>query len=232
MVTVTPWDINSSKTTRNLTFTQTMGMNQLNGKFLINGVSFDMSKVNYTIPLNNIEIWELTNQSGIAHPFHIHDVQFNILTRGGVAPKANEKGWKDVVLVQPMETVRFITKFEDFANDSVPYMYHCHLLRHEDDGMMGQFVVVDSQNTVSINPELKESSITIYPNPSNGVVNLEVKDGSIIEVIKVFNILGQSLESAKINKNVAEIILPKTNGIYTVLVRMDNQYYSEKVVVR
>ena len=57
-----------------------------------------------------------------------------------VSPE-NESGRKDVVLVKQMETVRFIAKFEDFADDEVPYMYHCHMLQHEDDGLMGQFIV-------------------------------------------------------------------------------------------
>ncbi|MBK8372344.1 MAG: multicopper oxidase domain-containing protein [Saprospiraceae bacterium] len=103
----------------------------------------DMDVINYEIPLNNIEIWELRNQSAISHPFHIHDIQFNILSRNGQTPPPNEQGLKDVVLVRPGETVRFITKFETFSNPHVPYMFHCHLLPHEDGGMMGQFIVTD-----------------------------------------------------------------------------------------
>ena len=60
------------------------------------------------------------------------------------------QGRKDVVLVPPMGgTVRFITKFEDFADEDTPYMYHCHMLSHEDDGMMGQFVVFDNATAVN-----------------------------------------------------------------------------------
>ena len=83
----------------------------------------------------------ITNNSGLAHPFHIHDIQFYILDRNGSPPPPNEQGLKDVVLVEANETVRFITKFEDFADAEVPYMYHCHILEHEDRGMMGQFTV-------------------------------------------------------------------------------------------
>ena len=142
LVTVTPIPEINSDITRNLTFSPvTMGPNQLNGDFLINGATMDLNVINYTIPFNNTEIWELTNQSAISHPFHIHDVQFYILTRNGVAPQPSEQGRKDVVLVKPQETVRFIAKFETFSNETVPYMYHCHLLTHEDGGMMGQFIV-------------------------------------------------------------------------------------------
>ncbi|MCA9735060.1 multicopper oxidase domain-containing protein, partial [candidate division KSB1 bacterium] len=140
LATVSPIPESAAVITRNLSLTAaSMGPNSLNGKFLINNASFDMDVINYTIPLDNVEIWSITNLSPIAHPFHIHDVQFFILDRNGRAPVAAEQGRKDVVLIHPMETVRFITKFADFADDPVPYMYHCHMLTHEDDGMMGQF---------------------------------------------------------------------------------------------
>ena len=175
---------------RNLTFSPaSMGMNALNGDFLINNQAFDMSVINQTIILGSTEIWSLTNQSPIAHPFHIHDVQFQILDRNGVAPSANEQGWKDVVLVNTQETVRFIAKFEDFANDSIPYMYHCHMLIHEDGGMMGQFIVTDT-STVNTQPVLTSNSISIYPNPTNGFTTVKV-DGVDNFIIKVYGIDGK-----------------------------------------
>jgi FtsP/CotA-like multicopper oxidase with cupredoxin domain len=70
---------------------------------------------------------------------HLHDVQFQILERNGKAPSRSEKGRKDTVLVQPGERVRIICKFEDYTGI---YMYHCHLLEHEDNGMMGQFEII------------------------------------------------------------------------------------------
>jgi FtsP/CotA-like multicopper oxidase with cupredoxin domain/arylsulfatase A-like enzyme len=112
--------------------------------FLINRKMFSMSYDEYNVPLNNTEIWELKSTSIFAHPFHIHDVEFYILTRNGVAPPTAEQGWKDVVLVKGNETVRFIAKFDDYADISHPYMYHCHISLHEDEGMMGQFVVGSS----------------------------------------------------------------------------------------
>ena len=72
---------------------------------------------------------------------HIHDIQFRILSRNGKKPPANEQGLKDTVLINPEETVRLITKFETFADENQPYMYHCHNLEYEDAGMMGQFTV-------------------------------------------------------------------------------------------
>ncbi len=171
LIKVSPIPESEATVTRDLTFSpQTRGINQLNGKFLINDVSFDMNIINYTIQLNNVEIWTLENNSAIAHPFHIHDVQFYILDRDGNTPPPSEQGRKDVVLVKPQETVRFITVFEDFADDTVPYMYHCHMLTHEDQGMMGQFKVV-SRVTGVAEYFSDETNLSVFPNP--------VKDGTL-----------------------------------------------------
>ena len=75
----------------------------------------------------------------IPHSFHLHGVRFQILDINGKNPPAGESGWKDTVLVWPGDTVRIIIPFREFPGI---YMYHCHLLEHEDDGMMGQFEVV------------------------------------------------------------------------------------------
>ena len=112
----------------------------------INGRLMDMGRIDEVVTLDDIEIWEITNIGGQAHPFHIHDIQFLILDRDGVPPAASEAGWKDTVLVGANETVRFITQFTTYANHDVPYMYHCHILEHEDGGMMGQFIVVASDS--------------------------------------------------------------------------------------
>ena len=96
------------------------------------------------VKLGTTEIWNLINRSNDTHAFHIHDIQFQILDRNGATPTANEAGLKDTVMVRPRETVRIIMRFTDFADPNTPYMYHCHLLNHEDNGMMGQFVVVSA----------------------------------------------------------------------------------------
>jgi FtsP/CotA-like multicopper oxidase with cupredoxin domain len=101
----------------------------------------DMANV-VRVKLGTVEIWNLINRSNDTHAFHVHDIQFQILQRNGSAPAANEGGLKDTVVVRPDETVRLIMRFTDFADPNTPYMYHCHLLNHEDNGMMGQFVVV------------------------------------------------------------------------------------------
>jgi blue copper oxidase len=143
LVSHNPWQEADANITRTLTFTAVnQGPTSIRGPFVINGTPFNMMMINYEIPFNNIEIWELRNQSPIGHPFHIHNVNFYILDINGNPPPQHLRGKKDVIHVPAGNgVVRFITKFETFYNDTLPYMYHCHMLTHEDDGMMGQFVV-------------------------------------------------------------------------------------------
>ena len=109
--------------------------------FGINGKRMDMAIIDARIRRGDTEIWEITNPNSQAHPFHVHGDSFQILSRDAVLPPAHELGWKDVVLVRPFETVRIIKRFHDYADTLNPYMFHCHILEHEDVGMMGQFVV-------------------------------------------------------------------------------------------
>jgi FtsP/CotA-like multicopper oxidase with cupredoxin domain len=177
LITHNPWTANEANITRQLVFTSKgMGQNAINGPFLINNMHFDMDVINFRVPFENIEIWELRNQTPIAHPFHIHNVPFYILDIGGNPPPAHLRGRKDVVLVPGGNTtVRFITKFVDFYNDTLPYMYHCHMLTHEDDGMMGQFVVLPPCEIMESQPvtqtkELGETALfSVQLNDTSGV---------------------------------------------------------------
>jgi len=116
----------------------------MNMTFAINGKIFDPNRVDEFVGAGTTEIWELKNMSPMAHPFHAHAIQYQILDRNGVPATGTDLGWKDTFLVQPGETVRIIGKFE--AINIGDYMYHCHILEHEDAGMMGYFRVGDSGN--------------------------------------------------------------------------------------
>jgi bilirubin oxidase len=215
--------------TRNLTFTSSGPMGDLNGPFLINGSTFNMSVINYTIPLNNIEIWSLTNQTPIAHPFHIHDVQFFILDINGSPPPPELQGYNDVVLVPAgMGNVRFIAEFLDHADDSIPYMYHCHMLTHEDDGMMGQFIV--STPTDVQTETIANSSISVYPNPTSSIINLDGLNN--IDYIEIFDSKGRSVKKETWNTKTKQVImLPKTKGIYFLqITTRDSQRVSKKIL--
>jgi FtsP/CotA-like multicopper oxidase with cupredoxin domain len=95
------------------------------------------------VAVDTTEIWEITNGSGNPHSFHVHDVQYRILDMDGRAPPIQLRGPKDTVFLPPRSRVRIILRFSDYTSTEVPYMYHCHLLAHEDAGMMAQFVVVE-----------------------------------------------------------------------------------------
>ena len=123
---------------------ETMGMGMMMGNRLsINGKKMDLNRIDERVPLGSTEIWEITNRSAMMmnmpHSMHLHDVQFQIVDRNGQRPLEHERGRKDTVLIPPGETVRIISRFRDYRG---VYMYHCHLLEHEDDGMMGQFEVI------------------------------------------------------------------------------------------
>jgi bilirubin oxidase len=113
----------------------------------INGKGMDHHYINEIIHSGDVEIWEIINLSGTYHPIHIHGVQFQILDRGGRPPADYERGWKDTVLVSNAEIVHVIMRFPEFSDPDTPYMYHCHILEHEDMGMMGQFIVTNEKKS-------------------------------------------------------------------------------------
>jgi FtsP/CotA-like multicopper oxidase with cupredoxin domain len=108
----------------------------------INGRNMDMERIDATATLDTTEIWTVKNSDGQSHNFHVHDVQFQVLDIDGSPPPPRLAGWKDTIAVPPDREVRLIMTFADHADADTPYMFHCHILSHEDDGMMGQFVVL------------------------------------------------------------------------------------------
>ncbi len=99
---------------------------------MINNRLFDMDRVDVSASLGATEIWLVHNVVGMDHPFHLHGFQFQILERNGVPEPF--RSWKDTVNVPKHETVRFIVRFADHPGK---WMFHCHILDHEDQGMMG-----------------------------------------------------------------------------------------------
>ena len=115
---------------------------RLGSKNRINRKTMAIDRVDEVVLVGTKEIWEITNISGTHHPFHVHDVQFQILDRNGEPPPLHERGWKDTVDVRDDETVRIMIELKDYPDPHTPYMFHCHILEHEDHGMMGQFAIV------------------------------------------------------------------------------------------
>lgn len=109
--------------------------------------------------LGSIEIWNLLNLTAFPHPIHVHLVQFQILDRrpfdvaryrnageiiftgDPIPPDPNEMGWKDTVRATPGQITRIIAKFDGYTGD---YVWHCHILEHEDHDMMRPFRVIKS----------------------------------------------------------------------------------------
>ncbi|GAA1655912.1 bilirubin oxidase [Actinoplanes couchii] len=108
----------------------------------INDEKMDMSRVDQVVTMNTTEIWEVANTTRTPHNFHVHGVRFQILTIDGQDPPAELAGWKDTVYTPPGIPLRLIMRFTGSTDPVTPYMYHCHMLWHEDIGMMGQFVIV------------------------------------------------------------------------------------------
>jgi FtsP/CotA-like multicopper oxidase with cupredoxin domain len=109
---------------------------------IINRRPVDMGRIDEAVPQGATEIWVLRNRDPQPHNFHVHTVQFQVLDIDGRAPPPRLQGWKDTVYLAPGSEVRIIATFPDKADPTWPYMYHCHLLWHEDSGLMGQFVVL------------------------------------------------------------------------------------------
>lgn len=142
------------------------------GSQTINGQKMDHNRIDQVVHAGDTEIWEISNRSGVFHPIHIHGVQFLILDRGGNPPADYERGWKDTVLVPNAETVWVIMRFPEYADPHLPYMFHCHILEHEDMGMMGQFVVVAKHTrseAIYVQSKLTESHPKEIPNQLRAV---------------------------------------------------------------
>lgn len=114
------------------------GMN-MTGMHQINGKTYNKNRIDETVAANATEIWEFDNSQGDEpHPIHIHGVHFQVLERTGGRGQlmVSESGWKDTVLLLPQEKVKVIIPFASLTG---VFVFHCHNLEHEDDGMMLQY---------------------------------------------------------------------------------------------
>ena len=103
----------------------------------INGQTFDMERIDVETSLGTSEVWEV-DSVGMAHPFHIHGALFRILSIAGAPPPPHLTGWKDIVLVE--DRAELLVAFNQPATRDHPFMYHCHILEHEEAGLMGQYI--------------------------------------------------------------------------------------------
>jgi len=135
---ITPLTATQASRTRNFDISNP-GMNMQSGTHRINNKLFDENRIDETVSANAIEIWQFDNSQGDEpHPMHIHGIDFQVLQRIGGRNSliASESGWKDTVLVMPGEIVKVIVPF---GSNPGRFVFHCHNLEHEGDGMMLQY---------------------------------------------------------------------------------------------
>lgn len=137
---------------------------------MINGLSFSMNRIDYTIPFGELEIWEFLNNTTEIHPMHIHGLQFQVLDRSSSSVLfTNDLGWKDTVMVAGLDTVRVLVKFDTYEG---LFLLHCHNLEHEDHGMMLN-ILIAKQNGV-VEEKLSETQFQISPNPAREMTTVFV----------------------------------------------------------
>jgi FtsP/CotA-like multicopper oxidase with cupredoxin domain len=130
-------DLGTPAIRRRFVFSETMSMDPAGMKmgFFINGLSFDMNRIDVVSKAGQTELWEIANAADMDHPFHLHGTQFQVIetVREGRVARAPYKAWKDTVNVARGETVRIALR----QDRPGLRMYHCHILEHEQLGMMG-----------------------------------------------------------------------------------------------
>jgi len=105
----------------------------------INGQMFDPQRVDHRVRMGSTERWRLRNTSDMTHYVHLHEEQWQTISRDGQRPPPWERGYEDTWRLDPGETVEVAARFTDYPGI---FMVHCHMLDHEDHGMMAQFEVV------------------------------------------------------------------------------------------
>jgi bilirubin oxidase len=173
---------------RSLTIT---GGQPAGNPFVFDNKKFEFNTINKTLDVNTTEKWTVTNTNIFSHAFHIHDVEFKIISRSTGAVGQYESGWKDVFYIAINETVTFVARFADYADPIHPFMYHCHFGNHEDEGMMGQFVVKGTTSTSDIaNPLAYE----VYPNPADDRLYVQLADENAeVYYVTIFNTHGKAV---------------------------------------
>ena len=185
------------------------------GVWTIDGTPMDLNVINDTVLVNSKERWTIVNKTNNAHPFHIHKVQFQVVEYIGKAGNSdvdstytypdlpNELiGYKDVQLIRAGATMVFEARFDSFPSPleaSEGYMYHCHILTHEDTSMMHQFVVVDSLDFyvgLSNLPGVEE--LSVYPNPAMSTLSFK---GSFDEpgTLRFYDVYGRLIRQEAIS---------------------------------
>ncbi len=180
--------------------------------FTIDGITYDMETINDTVCVDTKEIWAIRNLTEVAHPFHIHKIQFRVLDVVDAAgnnvdlEEHGMNGPKDDVLVFPGWTLRFLAQFDDYPDPIDPmntYMYHCHILTHEDSiggGMMHQFVVTNEGACASSSyPGTGNNgpAMVLLSNPTEGAIYLRGRSAKP-STLAIFDFQGRRIRGQQL----------------------------------
>ena len=193
LINNTYWTAANATNSRTLTVTGGQG----GTAFSFNNQFYSKAVINQTVAYNALERWTITNNNIFGHAFHLHDVSFNIISRSGgtqgTTIRAYEQGWKDVVWLPIGGSVTFLAKFENYADPTWPYMYHCHALTHEDEGMMGTFKVIGTASAVTAAARA-DAGFTLYPNPAQSRLHVAFATaGASAYYVRVLDAVGRTI---------------------------------------
>jgi len=108
----------------------------------VNGKPFSLDRIDFAAARNQCLCWRIAEGTDrMLHPVHVHGCQFRIISQDGKPPEAHRSGWKDTAPISAGGVTEILLRFPHSANRDNPYMVHCHILEHEDSGMMAQFTV-------------------------------------------------------------------------------------------
>lgn len=190
------FDPTQAKTKRQFLLEQ--NMMTASGMHTINGVKFQLDRVDVRVPFDTLELWEFKNVTNEFHPMHVHGAAFQILDRNGnTTLRPPDLGWKDTVLVNPNETVRILIRFTDYAG---LYLLHCHNLEHEDDGMMLNLEVMGGPTAVQPGGGTEPNdAIRVISTRERGTLQLEYSASLEERSLEVFDILGRKVTAERIS---------------------------------
>ncbi len=208
--------------------TRIIKMTKGNGSsFGIDSNQFEIDTINTVVIHGTTEHWTIENLTNVAHPFHQHLVQFFVLkvetntdTLLGELNNPSKPlpveylGPKDDILVHAGEKVTYSVTFDSYSQpkpfnlDSSAYMYHCHILTHEDGyyggtpstvsgrspyGMMQQFAVWNEQTSVAtLEEELEPDRFVLFPNPAKDVIYLN-GECNVLSTVQIYDLQGKLL---------------------------------------
>jgi bilirubin oxidase len=213
-------------------------------QFTIDSIEYNMLTINDTICLGAKEIWTIHNKSGIAHPFHIHKVFFRVLDIDSLGTpislsKYGLGGPKDDVMILPNWKLRFLTVFDDFPTSISPhncYMYHCHILTHEDSvggGMMHQFVVTQDAYCIPNQPTPPQE-MGVFPNPFRyGELFLKGVSNET-STVQIYDLLGRLVREQALAPFWGNTVLDVNgiiSGLYIIKWNNSRGKFSQKLII-